>query len=366
VTVGPILPEMTDKLGMSHAVAGLLITLPVLLMAVMAIPGSGLGHRFGSRRIMAVALALLAFGGTLRPLGDTALWVLAWTVPVGVGIGVIGVIQPIFVKEHAAEMPARATGLYVTAMLVGSALGGLTAAPLAELGDSWRVPLLVFGVLGLVPLVGWLLLTSPDHVAANLRPARLPLPWRSRTAWLLVVAFGLQAVIFYGLVTWLSPALVETGMTLVEAGTVVGVMLVSGIFGTLVVSWLGDRFASSRHLSLMLTGVAMGIAVAGFVVVPALSLLWAVVGGLGLAAVFALVMTLPLDAAAHPGEAGGYSALMLGAGYLIAAIAPSALGAVRDATGNFTATMWLLVITAVALVAVSVLLTPARLRPRTS
>ena len=353
---------MTDDLGMSHAVAGLLITLPVLLMAVMAIPGSGLGHRFGSRRVMAVALGLLAIGGTLRPLGDTALWVLAWTIPVGVGIGVIGVIQPIFVKEHASGMPARATGLYVTAMLVGSALGGLTAAPLAELGGSWRVPLELYGVLGVVPLIGWLLLTRPDHAVAADRPPRLPLPWRSRTAWLLIVAFGLQAIIFYGLVTWLAPALVETGMSLVEAGTVVGVTLVSGIFGTLVVSWLGDRFASSRHVSLMLTGIAMGLAVAGFVVAPGLALVWAVVGGLGLAAVFALVMTLPLDAAARPGEAGGYSALMLGAGYLIAAIAPSALGAVRDATGNFTATMWILVATALALIIVSLLLTPARLR----
>jgi MFS transporter, CP family, cyanate transporter len=131
VIVGPLLPEMTDELGMSHAVAGLLITLPVLLMAAVAIPTASLGHRFGSRLVMVASLALLAAAGTARPLGETASWVLGWTVPVGIGIGVIGVILPIFVKEHSSDMPARATGLYVTAMLVGSALGGLLAAQLA-------------------------------------------------------------------------------------------------------------------------------------------------------------------------------------------------------------------------------------------
>ena len=366
IVVGPVLPELTAELGISHAVAGMLITLPVLLMAAMAIPGAGLGHRFGSRLVMGISLTLLFVAGTVRPVGDSALWVLGWTAPIGIGIGVIGVIMPIFTKEHASDMPARATGLYVTAMLIGSALGGLSAAPLAELGGSWRVPLLVFGLLGLVPAIGWFVMTKPDRTAPAARPARSPLPWRSRTGWLLVAVFSLQGVIFYGLVTWLSPALVESGLSLVEAGTVVGVMLVSGIFGTLIVSWLGDRFAGSRHVGLVLTGVAMGIAVAGFQVAPAFAVLWAVIGGLGLAAVFALVMTLPLDAAAKPSEAGGYSALMLAFGYLIAALAPAALGAVRDTTGNFAAVMWLLAAAAVMLIAISIFLTPRRLRPPTS
>ena len=44
IIVGPVLPAMTEELGMSHAVGGLLITLPVLLMALLAIPGAALGH----------------------------------------------------------------------------------------------------------------------------------------------------------------------------------------------------------------------------------------------------------------------------------------------------------------------------------
>lgn len=361
VIVGPLLPEMTDELGMSHAVAGLLITLPVLLMAAVAIPTARLGHRFGSRLVMVASLALLAAAGTARPFGETAIWVLGWTVPIGIGIGVIGVILPIFVKEHSSDMPARATGLYVTAMLVGSALGGLLAAPLAEWGGSWRVPLLTFGVLGVVPVIGWWLLTSPDRRAAADRPERIPLPWRSRTAWLLVLAFCLQGLIFYGMITWLAPVMAESGYSTVEAGTIVGVLLITGIPGTLLVSWVGDRLPS-RRVGLVATSLVTLVALLGYTFVPSLALIWSVLGGLGLAAIFALVMTLPLDAATRPGEVGGYSALMLGAGYLVASVAPSMLGATRDATGNFTVTMVLLVATAAAMVLVSLVLTPARLK----
>ncbi|MEX2547973.1 MAG: MFS transporter [Chloroflexota bacterium] len=361
IIVGPVLPEMTVELGISHAVAGLLITLPVSLMAAVAIPSAGLGHRFGSRRVMAVSLALLAAAGTARPIGNDALWVLGWTVPIGIGIGVIGVILPIFVKQHAGEMPARATGLYVTAMLVGSALGGVLAAPLAEWGGSWRVPLLVFGFAGAIPVIGWIMLTKPDHVEPADRPERPPLPWRSPVAWLLVTAFALQAFLFYGIVAWLAPVMVEAGRSPIEAGTIVGVLLIAGIPGTLLVSWLGDRFPS-RRVGLVTTSVASLVAIAGYTWLPDLALVWSVVGGLGLAAIFALVMTLPLDAARHPSEAGGYTALMLGAGYLIASIAPSLLGAARDLTGNFTLTMLLLVATATVMLALSLALSPSRLR----
>ena len=244
-----MLPELTADLGISHAVGGLLITLPVLLMAAVAIPAAGFGNRFGSRRVMALSLVLLAAAGTLRPLGGDELWLLAWTIPIGIGIGVIGVILPIFVKQHASAMPARATGLYVTAMLVGSALGGILAAPLAEWGGSWRVPLLVFGIAGIVPVVGWLALTKPDHREAADRPERSPLPWREPVAWLLVAAFALQAFLFYGIVAWLAPVMVESGRSTIEAGTVVGVLLIAGIPGTLLVSWLGDQASFTANRS---------------------------------------------------------------------------------------------------------------------
>jgi cyanate permease len=64
-----------------------------------------------------------------------------------------------------------------------------------------------------------------------------------------------------------------------------------------------------------------------------------------------------------PAEAGAAAALMFLAGYIFAALAPFGLGAVRDATGSFSASLWVLFATALLLVCASLPLTATRLRP---
>jgi cyanate permease len=53
---------------------------------------------------------------------------------------------------------------------------------------------------------------------------------------------------------------------------------------------------------------------------------------------------------------------MLGAGYSLSSISPFLLGAVRDATGSFTSSLWLLVGVTAAFVAMCAALSRERLR----
>jgi CP family cyanate transporter-like MFS transporter len=57
---------------------------------------------------------------------------------------------------------------------------------------------------------------------------------------------------------------------------------------------------------------------------------------------FPLVMTLPVDVGKRPADVVSVTGLMLGVGYGIGAIAPLLLGAVRDVTGTYTTTLWLI------------------------
>ena len=54
-------------------------------------------------------------------------------------------------------------------------------------------------------------------------------------------------------------------------------------------------------------------------------------------------MTLPLDIEHDPRRVGALVGMMLGLGYVIGALSPLVLGAVRDATGSFTSSLWLIV-----------------------
>ena len=73
------------------------------------------------------------------------------------------------------------------------------------------------------------------------------------------------------------------------------------------------------------------------------------------------MMTLPLDAADRPEQVAGVVGMMLGIGYCTGALAPLALGALRDATGSFDAGLWLIAATAIAVLVVCVSCSPARL-----
>jgi MFS transporter, CP family, cyanate transporter len=101
----------------------------------------------------------------------------------------------------------------------------------------------------------------------------------------------------------------------------------------------------------------------GVVLVPAPAVLWTMLIGIGLGTTFTLGLTLPTDIGADPGETGGAAALMLLVGYGTASVAPFVLGAVRDATGDFALSLWVLVGIAVAMIPVAWFLAPSRLRP---
>src|SRR5438552_7405001 len=165
VGVGPLLPAIQDDLGVSHAVAGLLGTIPVLCMGVFAPPAPYLVARSGSR--LAVAGAVLAIGtfGVVRAVFPGAAGVVLLTIPVGIGMGLAGAMLPVAVKERFADRPGFATGVYTAGMTVGSALAAAVAVPLAQLGNGWRTPLLAFGIVSTALAGVWLVLTraEPRH-----------------------------------------------------------------------------------------------------------------------------------------------------------------------------------------------------------
>ncbi len=99
----------------------------------------------------------------------------------------------------------------------------------------------------------------------------------------------------------------------------------------------------------------------GIVLLPGGAWLWVTLFGAMNGVMFALVMTLPLDVADTPAGVGAVAGMMLGIGYCLAAISPFALGAVRDATGSFTTTLWVIVGTAALLLALCATLTRSRL-----
>jgi CP family cyanate transporter-like MFS transporter len=373
VGAGPLLPAIQSDLGISHAVAGLLSTIPILCMGVFAPPAHFLSDRLGTRIALAVSLGLIAAFGLLRASTPGAVGLILLTIPVGIGMGFAGALIPVWVKERFAERPAFVTSVFATGISLGATISSALAVPLLHAFDTWRGPLLVFSAVTAGLTVVWLVLTrrEPAHVRVKTPPLHLPL--RSTLAWRMVCAFLFMSIVYYGLNSWLADAYTERGWSDGEAGALVATLNAMGIVSTFLAGWVADRRGSRRAwlggcASLLLVGLL------GIVLVPGGAWLWVVLCGAALGPMFPLTLTLPVDASARPSDVASLAGMMLGFGYTLSAVAPLVLGAIRDATGSFTDVMWVLVGAAVILVVVDSSFTRERLgaarwsreRPRTA
>lgn len=339
--VGPLVPRIQHDLDVSHAVAGLLGTIPLLCMGLFAPRAAAVARRLGTARAIGAALGLVALFGALRAVVHEAWAVLVLTVPIGIGIAVAGTLLPLAVREFLPQRLGVGTGVYSAGMNVGSGLSPALAVPIAVWLGGWRGSLaLMAGVSGLLA-VAWLVLTRGRGRTARsqLRPARMPL--RSGMAWTCSAIFGLLGISFYGIAAWLPDSLGEHGWNDANAGYVLAVTMAASAPVVLAVPSLAERFGSRR--SWVVAGALLqAVAMALFIVYPGGSWGWSVVLGASLGIEFATLMSLPLDLGNAPAQVAAAAGMMLGIGYTLSALGPFLLGAVRDLTGSYTASLWLI------------------------
>jgi MFS transporter, CP family, cyanate transporter len=365
--IGPLVGQVQAELGMSHGVAGLLGTIPVLCMGLLAPFGPVLAASIGPKLGVAACVALVAVFGVARGLLPDTVTVLLATIGIGIGMALVGPILPMIVRARLPHHPAAGTGAYVIGFVIGGTITAAVAVPLANALGGWRGAFAVVAGAAVASLVAWLWLMPRDEGHVRMPPSRPKLPWRRPAAWLLGAIFGSQSVLFYGCITWLASVYRERGWPEADAGGLIALLTGIGLVSTLAVPLVADRLGTRRSQ----LGLAALMSVAGALVValtpgeqPGSPVTLAAIAllGLGIGAYFPLALTLPVDVAGDSADAASISAFMLLIGYALAAASPVILGIVRDATGSFDAVVWILVAISLAMIPLALALHPARLR----
>ncbi len=351
--IAPLLPSLKVDLHTSHAASGLLATIPIFCMGLFAPPAPYLAHRIGARVALGACVAAIGFFGLLRAGAPTTAAILVATVPIGVAMGLAGALVPIAVEERLHTHPVLSSGVFAIGLNVGAAASAAGAVPLAHV-FGWRGALAALSAGTLLLAVPWLVLVRPT--GRQRRAARLPsLPLGRPIAWALTAFYGLDALVFFGLTTWLSSVYVERGWTLAEAGRLLAAFQLASIPGTATVSVVADRIGS-RQVYLVGGSALIAAGVVGLRVAPEQGYLWAVLCGFSLGAVAPILFALPLDLAEHPRDVGSLAAMMLLGGSLLSALAPALLGRARDVTGSFTAPLSILGVCSLLLLGMSIVL----------
>ena len=360
----PLAEAIRADLGLSSAWMGVLTTLPVLCMGLLAPVAVQVARRAGSAPAVGWGVALVLTGLVLRGLGGGREWSLyAGTVVAGTGIALAGTLLPGIVKTvFPARRSGLGTGLTMLAMMGAAGIAAAVAVPLATALGGWSASLLAWAPLAALGVLMWVPVTRAvrRHTMTEVEPADVShaLPWRSATGWLLAAYLSCQSWQFYSALAWMAPTYESHGWTARDAGLLMaaftGAQLVSG----LAAPTLLDHVRDARVLLVGAT-VLGGLGETGIWIAPDLApWVWALLVGAGQGACFALGLGLLVRFAATPRDSARLTAMAFLVSYTVASLGPATMGAVEDATGSFSV-LWALL----ALVALPQLAVSSRLRP---
>lgn len=211
--VGPLLPEITESLGLSGSASGLLTTLPLIAFAVVSPLTGGIGRRLGEGRTVLIGLCLILLGTVLRSTAGI-LGLFLGTAIVGVGTAIGNVLLPAVVKAEYPTRVGQVTAYFTVAMVAAAAIGLALNVPLSTAGLGWNGALMIWGITVVITGFIWrknvslrLGTTDPAEAASDLKPI-----WKSGLAWCVTLYFGINSLIFYAVIGWLPTILQSSGM----------------------------------------------------------------------------------------------------------------------------------------------------------
>ncbi|OIK04702.1 CynX/NimT family MFS transporter [Streptomyces monashensis] len=348
-SLGALLEEVRDGLGMSGSVAGLLTSVPPLCFAVFGITAPRLARRFGPAAVVCAGMVAITTGLLIRPyVGSTAGFLAASALAL-MGIAVSNVLMPVIVKRWFPDRVGSMTGLYSMALAMGTSLAAAITVPLTDaMGGGWQPGLAVWAGLAAAAVLPWLPLVRdrgaapgrprPEQArtaaaAAEEQPAPLRIT-RSRTAWALAVFFGLQATAAYITMGWMAQIFRDAGVAAGTAGLLLAVTMVMGVPLAFVIPRVATRLPHQGSIVLVL-GVCGLAGYAGLYLAPAGGAwAWAVLLGISNCA-FPLALTMVGMRARSGAGVAQLSAFAQSTGYLISIPGPLLVGVLYQQSGGW-------------------------------
>jgi predicted MFS family arabinose efflux permease len=269
---GLLIEPLHEEFDWSRGTIGFAVSVNLALYGLTAPFAAALMDRFGIRRVVAVALTVIAVGSGLTVFMTTS-WqlVLYWGILVGLGSGSLALA---FAATVTNRWFVQRRGLVTGILTAAGASGQLIFLPLLSWlveNHGWRPASITVALsaLAVVPFV-WLLLRDhpadvgiaaygaegftpkPDPVPGAARRAVTVLSKAARTGpfWLLAGTFAICGASTNGLVkTHFVPAAHDHGMPITAAASLLAVIGVFDVVGTIASGWFTDRFEARRLLA---------------------------------------------------------------------------------------------------------------------
>ena len=354
-SVGPVIKEISDYLGLSNIQAGLVTTSPLLSFGLLSGFVPGVSRKLGMEKVLFFSLVLLTIGLCVRISGSIYL-LFAGAALVGAAITAGNVIMPAYIKKEFPAQVGLMTGIYSVAMNLTAALAAGFSIAIGQRTDlGWKGSIGVWAILAFVAVLVWLPQAlkkkQEDSVLATVSNRSL---FKSGLAWNITIFMGLQSLMFYSIVAWLPAVLLSWGMTKEDAGWTLSYVQMAQLPVTFIGSVVANKMKNQQPL-VWITGIIMMIGIlllilfkTQFIVLSVI--LIGIAGGLA----FSLAMMFFILRTKNAATAAGLSGMAQSFGYMLAATGPPIFGMLHDFTDDWTISFYFLLAGVVALIYVGI------------
>lgn len=338
----PLAPYIADELALSQTLTGALTTLPILMLAIGAMPGSLAISRLGPRNTLALALLIATIGSLARGLApDTGLLMAAGAV-MGLGIAMMQPALPSLLPRWLApHHMAMGAAIYMNGMLMGEFVAaGITLPVIMPLvGESWRASLIAWSLPALL-VVAALFLPRRDLARPTRKVAWLP-DWSNPLTLQIGLLLGVSSSLFFGFNAYMSSLLEQRGeldqltdaLFWYNSAQVVSSLLMLKMARL----WVGRKSPLILMLILSLLATAGAVLMPGWPGIISATFMSFTAGIL----LILMVAVPPLLVSAA--ETGRLSAGNFLVGYTVAFVVPMIGGLVSDASGDIRHAIWVMI-----------------------
>jgi CP family cyanate transporter-like MFS transporter len=335
--VPPLEADIAAVLNISHAQGSLLLSGPILVLALAAIPAGFLADRFGLKKTIGAGIVVIALGSGLRGVVSTFAALMAFTLLYGLGIGLAFPNLPKLARHCGARARAYITvGLFSSAVLGSGAVVLVLTRPLIyPLTGSFQGTALVWAVPAVVAAVlWWALIKDPPCETAGVESMAFDLAALRRVVtrselWLVAALFFLHNFFLYTFIGWEPEYLVSLGATPSLASSITSAGFWVGIPSVMALTQLSNRLGRRKPF-LWVPSIVLGICAAWSLCVS-VPLSWALMAlvGISTSVRFSTILSLPVEITSAR-EGGSAAGLVMAVGYIGALAGPLTGGLILD------------------------------------
>lgn len=346
-SIPPVLPIMQAQFEVTYMQSALLMSLFALMTLLAAVPSGFIIQKYGARFVGLLGIGTLFIGVLCSLFAVNFLILLIARLVQGIGFGLVSVAAPSAIGQFIPQkMMNISMGIWSTWIPVGSLIMFLFAPYIVmnfQTGTYWSI-LMVILMISFILYAIWIPTAANKEGEANKLPKNaMKEEIRNKRVWIVALTFATFTFSLFAFNTWISTHLVETSsMSLAQAAIIPAIISFFMIGSNLCAGWLLKRF-ENNFLLFCVPPLIMALIWPTFLLdsLFALYASAAILGMVGGVTPTILFASAPKLAKRKETIGIAMSIVIIGENTGIL-IGPEVFGILRDFTGDFQASFWVI------------------------